>query len=1383
MSKVRVVEIVVVLLLLSCYAFAQTDSIPFMGPSVYSVGSQPSSICAGDFDNNGNQDIAVVNVGSNDISVLMNTGTGTFHDPVTYPAGQFSNSMRCADLNGDSFLDLVVSNSWDNNVGVYINVGDGTFMPTVTYSTAQSPRNVSLADLDNDGHIDIAVCTDAGGIVSILLNNGDGTFKPNSDYTVSGILIGIFCEDFNNDNYPDIMVTDHTEIGVVKILVNAGDGTFGSAATYAVGGYPHQPYATDLDSDGHIDLVVPNHSGNVSLLMNNGDGTFQPKIDLASDHAPTWAECADIDNDSYIDIVAGHNDNNEISIFRNNGDGTFQPEIIYEAAEGCTFSISCADLDNDGDKDLVAAARSSNSLSIFYNLTTSLSARQFCYTPPADYATLSGPGSICNADFDHDGELDLAVANAQGAAISVFLNTGNGVYSNRTDYSTHATPHFISTADLNNDSYYDLIISHYNESPTLTVLMNQGDGRFGTPVTYSAGYDYRHLWCADYNGDGWTDVAVADGGGSSVVIYFNAGNGTLLPRVYVPSGDHCVGLSGADIDGDEDIDLVVCSHADNTLYILRNGGNGTFASPVSYGTGVAPIQPACADMDGDGNIDIITPNSGGTISFFRNNGDGTFQSAITYPSGDGSSIIKAADFDGDGLLDLAVGHNAVGHNSDNTITIFGGDGTGAFYLEAILEAGSAGNTYMLTCGDFDGNGRQDIAAANYGAGEISVFRNAGLPDSDGDGIGDLCDNCPLASNPDQEDSDGDGTGDACDVGALAFTATPRCGGAPLSVTFTDQTIPIHTITSWLWDFGDGNTSSERNPTHEYQQDGVYDVSLTVTSGTIADGLTKAQYITVQDNISATFTGLPNSGKAPLTVVFEPIIEGVANEYLWDFGDGQTSTVRNPIHVYTGGGIYTVRLIARFALDGCDQVDAVTREDYVVVNDLKPEFTSDKRAGANPLTIQFYDQSEGSPTSWYWDLGDGSTSTDKDPIHQYTSLGSYDVFLRVTNPIGTDSTKKLSYIYVDSSYVDLWGEIYDNGARPGFDLAFYCVWTNTGTLPGENSVLRILTPSEMTLYGVAPGQIFAGSYSGFTTSGDTIVISLGTINSSSWYGGYIAVFGNLPSSIPIGQLLTCKSWLTTTTPESRLANNAVMHAVVVRGSIDPNDKLCSPEGIGTTNNIAPAQRLSYMIQFENKPEATAEAIYIRVVDTLSPELDWSTLAFGATSHPDKCRCEFDPYTGVIDCFCDNIMLPPNTNPPSGEGFFTYSITPDKDLPIGTEIANTAWIRFDYNDWLMAPESGPVVRTIHPGCCVGRVGDANGSNETTDEITLGDIMLLVDAKFISGDCSILPCVAEADVNQDGGANPTCEDHVTLGDIMTLVDFLFITGPDVAVLPDCL
>ena len=92
------------------------------------------------------------------------------------------------------------------------------------------------------------------------------------------------------------------------------------------------------------------------------------------------------------------------------------------------------------------------------------------------------------------------------------------------------------------------------------------------------------------------------------------------------------------------------------------------------------------------------------------------------------------------------------------------------------------------------------------------------------------------------------------------------------------------------------------------------------------------------------------------------------------------------------------------------------------------------------------------------------------------------------------------------------------------------------------------------------------------------------------------------------------------------------------------------------------------------------------------------------------------------------------------------------------------------------------SVIASCCEGRVGDANGQGTYPDEITLSDIMLLVDAKFISGDCSQLPCILEADVNQDGGADPNCEDHVTLGDIMVLVDFLFVTGPESMTLSDC-
>jgi hypothetical protein len=235
------------------------------------------------------------------------------------------------------------------------------------------------------------------------------------------------------------------------------------------------------------------------------------------------------------------------------------------------------------------------------------------------------------------------------------------------------------------------------------------------------------------------------------------------------------------------------------------------------------------------------------------------------------------------------------------------------------------------------------------------------------------------------------------------------------------------------------------------------------------------------------------------------------------------------------------------------------------------------------------------------------------------------------------------------------------------------------------------------------------------------------------------------------------WLNSSTPDRNYDNNYVRHEQTVIGSWDPNDKLASPEGEGTSHAIEPDQRLAYTIQFENKPEATAEAIYIRVVDTLDQDLNWGTFAIGASSHPDKCHYEFDPYTGVIVWFCDSIMLPPNHNPPEGEGYFTFSISPKSDLPNGRELTNTAWIRFDYNAWLQAPQEGPVIRTIkYPFI----YGDVNADRV----INVSDVVYLINYLFISGPPP--QPLAAGDCNCDGVVN--------VSDVVYLINYLFISGP---------
>ncbi len=159
-----------------------------------------------------------------------------------------------------------------------------------------------------------------------------------------------------------------------------------------------------------------------------------------------------------------------------------------------------------------------------------------------------------------------------------------------------------------------------------------------------------------------------------------------------------------------------------------------------------------------------------------------------------------------------------------------------------------------------------------------------------------------------------------------FTASPTSGCAPLTVTFTDQS--TGDIDSWSWDFGDGSTSTEQNPTHQYTSAGTYTVKLTVTGPGGSDTETKVDYITVSDVPVADFSGSPTSGNAPLTVTFTDQSTGNPTSWSWDFGDGGTSTEQNPTHEYTVAGTYTVSLTVE---NSCG-TDTETKVDYITVNE-------------------------------------------------------------------------------------------------------------------------------------------------------------------------------------------------------------------------------------------------------------------------------------------------------------------------------------------------------------------------------------------------------------------------------------------------------------------
>ncbi|MGB9928623.1 MAG: PKD domain-containing protein [Methanosarcina sp.] len=244
--------------------------------------------------------------------------------------------------------------------------------------------------------------------------------------------------------------------------------------------------------------------------------------------------------------------------------------------------------------------------------------------------------------------------------------------------------------------------------------------------------------------------------------------------------------------------------------------------------------------------------------------------------------------------------------------------------------------------------------------------------------------------------------------AANFSSNVTQGYAPLTVQFTDLS---KNATSRNWDFeNDGKIDSTViSPVHIYEAAGNYTVNLTAINqnstnsklGTIT--VLRKPIIPVAD-----FSTNVTEGNAPLVVQFTDLSKNSTSR-IWDFGDGANSTHQNPVHTYSTAGNYTVTLTAI----NSDGKDTKTKIINVKAAPQKPtaNFSAFPVSGNAPLAVSFTDISKGAPTSWIWNFGDRTTSTNKNQTHTYSQAGKYTVSLTVKNAIGSNTTTKSSYINV------------------------------------------------------------------------------------------------------------------------------------------------------------------------------------------------------------------------------------------------------------------------------------------------------------------------------------------------------------------------------------
>jgi PKD repeat protein len=262
------------------------------------------------------------------------------------------------------------------------------------------------------------------------------------------------------------------------------------------------------------------------------------------------------------------------------------------------------------------------------------------------------------------------------------------------------------------------------------------------------------------------------------------------------------------------------------------------------------------------------------------------------------------------------------------------------------------------------------------------------------------------------------------VGA-APTASFSC--TPTALVLGNTTVCTDASTgapsSWLYIFGDGDYSTDENPTYLYNASGIYTVNFSASNTYGKSWQNRSAYINVSIPQTppvtppvAQFDCAPRIGNISLNVSCTDLSTGAYSTWNWSFGDGGTSTQQNPSHLYTAAGTYTVSLNVTTG----SNFNLTVKTSFIQVGSAPPTifpapiayFVANITTGNNALPVQFWDSSIFNATSWSWDFGDGNTSTAQNPEHTYSYAGAFTVTLTATNPYGSNTSTRAGYIIVN-----------------------------------------------------------------------------------------------------------------------------------------------------------------------------------------------------------------------------------------------------------------------------------------------------------------------------------------------------------------------------------
>lgn len=709
-----------------------------------SIGTPPFAATSADFDGDGAPDLALVTAGTNGLDglqVMLGRRDGRFEPQVTVPGAFSARDIVQGDFNADGEVDLAVAEMFNSGVALYLGNGDGTFQRRSPVTSGKNPVALAAGDFNGDGKRDLAVVDygandgSLGGSttnLSVLFGNGNGTFQPAINVPQTGSN-SIVAADFNGDGRDDLAM------GSVWVFLADRFGGFIGPTIYIVPPNSYRVgriYSADLDGDGNLDIAVPDTDDkSVGVLYGKGDGTFPAATAVPVAGYPAFVTSADVNGDGRVDLITANTNGamgeNEASLILGQGGRTFaKPSRV--PVGGDPQGLVAADFDQDGKLDLAvpvarrAGPSDSSDRASANTVTVLLGTGESGFTGPRAFAAGKEPSAAVAADLNLDGKLDVAVSNYRGQDVGVLLGNGDGTFGAAASYPLGFGGEQLATGDFNLDGAPDLAVVSYSGAK---LLLGRGDGTFqgATPLVGGA---LSAIVVEDFNADGKPDLAVGKpdlavaGAGRVLILLLGNGDGTFgEPTSFSLAVDAKAMLAG-DFNHDGAIDVAVVGGA---VEVLLGQEVTIFGAARTYSTAILAGSLACSDFNGDGELDLVAASSGAILpgtngfSLLRGQADGAFQSLMLRASNLGPQTVIARDLNGDGKADVALTNGWTGN-----VTVALGLGNGQFRggdwsLDGADTFAAGGDLTGVTSGDFDGDAKPDLAVTSRAAGSVNVL--------------------------------------------------------------------------------------------------------------------------------------------------------------------------------------------------------------------------------------------------------------------------------------------------------------------------------------------------------------------------------------------------------------------------------------------------------------------------------------------------------------------------------------------------------------------------------------------------------------------------------------------------------------------------------------